>query len=500
MNKFIFLFSLFTFSAFLYVYKLDVLPDTFHTDEGETSLQAIRLINDKAGLVGTGWYDLPFLSFAPHALTMAIFGQNIIGARMGSVIFGLLTLPIFYLLVKLLFNQRVAIFATVLLATSHMWIMLSRLGIASVQATFIFVTTLYFVVHGLKTGYKRDFIFAGIFLGLCFYSYYPARLIPFVVVPYIILHSLMEKRLKEGLLQLAIILISALIILIPQIKFYLDYPSTFLSRTQMLYVFSQTGRELSKYEYGNNTDLEIIFSQIGKSLNIFAGDNFSHYGYRGQLLDYATLIFLLLGIFAILKNLSPTTLLISFWFLGSLVGQILTINPPPIFVTRFVVGLPVLYLFTALGIEQIYKLLQQFRNYSYAIIALTLFSITLYNLDIYFIKYPKLQSQDSGARFATLVAGYISSLPNNYQPVLLTDPYLGANFGSLRFLTLNQKQTAMKNPQNYLGSNFNVLGENANSQSSISAYIIHPIYESTLQQIIQIYPNGKLSDLRDKTV
>ena len=108
-NKKLKLLSLLLFSifiVFIYSWKLNLIPVSFHGDEGETSMQALDVLSGKTGLIGVGWFDLPLLSFLPHSITIAIFGRNMIGARMGSVIFGLLSLPFYYLLSKELFNKR----------------------------------------------------------------------------------------------------------------------------------------------------------------------------------------------------------------------------------------------------------------------------------------------------------------------------------------------------------------------------------------------------------
>ena len=102
--KFLFLLGLIVFIFFLYFYKLDSIPNVVHGDEAETALQAIEFLkNPVDNLIGIGWADLPLLSFVPRAITMKLFAQNIAGDRIGSAIFGVITLPFFYLFLKSMF-------------------------------------------------------------------------------------------------------------------------------------------------------------------------------------------------------------------------------------------------------------------------------------------------------------------------------------------------------------------------------------------------------------
>src|SRR3972149_11228600 len=60
----------------IYIFKLNIIPTSVHGDEGETALQAIQIVKGNVGLIGVGWFDLPLLSFVPHAITMAIVDTN----------------------------------------------------------------------------------------------------------------------------------------------------------------------------------------------------------------------------------------------------------------------------------------------------------------------------------------------------------------------------------------------------------------------------------------
>lgn len=471
---------------FLIVYglKLDTIPTSVHGDEGETALQAIEIMRGNVGLTGIGWFDLPLLSFLPHALTMAIFGENVLGNRLGSVVFGILTLPMFYLFVELLFSRRIALLATLFLGTSHLWIALSRLGMSYVQATFFLITTFYFVVHGLKTGHKRDFVFGGIFLALCFYSYYPARIAPFIIAPLFLFH--IAKNIKKTFVYFLILFVSATIIFWPQGKFFLENPETFFSRTKTVYIFSEIGREWTNY---NKSDIEVIWQQTKKTFNIFAGDNSTQYGYKGQLLDYLTIILFFLGIIYSIRFFSRTHGLLFIWLFIALLGQILTTIPTPIFLPRFVIGLPVLYILVALGIEMIIKP-KVYKQFRLPIMSIIVLAIVITNLYTFFVLYPKQISGDLNARAATKIASYINALPKSYTVFFLTVPNLYSDFGTLRFLSPNVKKIDNK-------GNNNLMLDEQISNKTTSIYILYPHQKDELRQLTSAYPFGKTLEFKD---
>ena len=69
------------------------VPVFVAVDEAVTGNQA-RLILDGhlPSVFGLGWENLPALSYATHAATMSIFGDNLFGLRMSSVILGTLSI------------------------------------------------------------------------------------------------------------------------------------------------------------------------------------------------------------------------------------------------------------------------------------------------------------------------------------------------------------------------------------------------------------------------
>lgn len=452
-NEYGFLYLFFFLISPLYIFHLNNLSFAMQGDEAEIALQALQIFPHHTGVIGVGWSDLPLLSFLPHTFTMEIFGPTLIGQRMGSVIFGLLSLFIIYLLAKVLFNQRVGLLATIFLGSSHMWVAFSRLGLTNVQAAFVMLCCMYFTIYGIEKKKAWASLIGGAFLGLCLYSYFAARITPFIIIPYFIFTIISIKDRNKGLLLLLIFSISALCLAVPQLLFYVSNPHAFNDRTNEVYIFgnSLNIQAWRVATYPNMSTLEIIQKQFFTTINIFAGDQAGHYGYKGQLFDFATIILFFLGIFYTFFLSMKKWFLLMSWFVLVLLGSVLTSSP--ISLSRVVVGLPVIYLFVALGLEAVITKSRNWGKYISWGLLLVVGYIVFFNLTAYFISYPQQQLEgragDINALNATHIAYYLNAQPRSYKTLFLTPPNLYADFAPLVFLSGQTTRFNIQYPDNY---------------------------------------------------
>lgn len=78
-----------------------------------------------------------------------VFGSTVVQARMLSVIFGVLAIPLLYRLSEYLFDRRTALFSSLLLAVSQLEIMFAQEGRPYAQFLFLFLACWYFFVRAL---------------------------------------------------------------------------------------------------------------------------------------------------------------------------------------------------------------------------------------------------------------------------------------------------------------------------------------------------------------
>lgn len=224
--------------------------------------------------------------------------------------------------------------------------------------------------------------------------------------------------------------------------------------------------------------------QVGKTFNILQGDNSGQYGYKGQLFDYLTLFLFFLGIIGSLKLKLHLKILFYTWLIVSLLGEILTTAPGPIFVPRFVVGIPIFYIFVGMGFNLLIKLMNYFkieRKLQYAIVMLGISYIVLFNLSVYFSAYPKQMAGDSNAYAATKIGEYLKKFDNNYQIIFLTSPNLHADFSTIKLLAPKSNTIDIDNPDAYIPT-----------AVTKTIFIIYPNYYSKIEQIANVNPHGQL--------
>ncbi|MBN1182266.1 MAG: glycosyltransferase family 39 protein, partial [Bacteroidales bacterium] len=175
------------------------IPNGVNVDEASTGYDAFALINygiDMNGnrnpvallAFGTGHQALYAYFSAPF---IRIYGLNQFSIRITNLIFGILSLIIFYFLVRRIDNQKVAMFALLLIATNPWHVMISRWGLDCNLFPAIFLIATYLLT--LSEEKPAFFILSMAIYGLALYSYE----VSFFLVPVYILFLLSFLLIKE---------------------------------------------------------------------------------------------------------------------------------------------------------------------------------------------------------------------------------------------------------------------------------------------------------------
>ncbi len=118
--------GLFVLALALRLWNLEYFPGIFG-DEGERGTDARAIMEGRPDLIfGTGWWAVPNLYFYWIAWMLRIFGDNMVGDRMPSVIASLVTIWAVYRIGRLLWGPRAGLLAGALLAVSPLWLQFSR--------------------------------------------------------------------------------------------------------------------------------------------------------------------------------------------------------------------------------------------------------------------------------------------------------------------------------------------------------------------------------------
>jgi 4-amino-4-deoxy-L-arabinose transferase-like glycosyltransferase len=484
----------------LQAYRVADIPPGFHGDEGESGLQALRLLHGEVpSLISVGWYHLPMMSFVWHAASMRIFGETVYGLRMSSVIVGTLTLIPFYFLVRLLFNRKTALLAAFLLAVSHPFVALNRLGINYTQTTLFEVTAFYFLFRALRTRRWWDFALSGLFMGGGLYLYYASRLVPFIVAAFLVYAAVARRGfVRTHWSGILILWLTAVLVFVPMAAYFIQHPWYFISRTSHVFALSEQGWVDAPYP--RESTAVVLLHQAARVLPLFnyGGDRSGQYGYRGPMLDFVTSMLLVLGVGYSMAHVDrPRHFFALLWFSATLIaGGILTLPAP--FLPRLAGMLPVLSIFASAIIVRTMELFaercRQLRGSRVALgllLAVACSGVAYLNYDTYFNRYLPTVQGWAMREPATTIARYMNSLGDDYEVYLLGEPKLYVRHGAIRFIAREVEGTDVLDPSQYIPLR--------DSHGKNAAYILLPSHQHHVATLQQYYPGGVVRNFTRET-
>lgn len=266
-----------------------------------------------------------------------IFGTGEIALRFPSIIFGLLTIYIIYLIGKEMFNKKVGLIAAVLLATSGLHIYYSQEARMYALTTFLVTFSIFSFMKILRSDRLGEWIQFSILLLLVASTDYVAILI---IPIFWILGILMKKKSKwflKLLMSHIILILFAIIwspIFLKQLGIGISINSSSPTWSNLLGTFS----------FKNFALIPVKFL-LGR---ISFDDKYV----------YASVVGLFLGliiypIFLSLKSIRKTLIIWLWLVLPILLGLLVSVRLSIFSYFRFLFCLPALYLLIAIGLEKL---------------------------------------------------------------------------------------------------------------------------------------------------
>jgi 4-amino-4-deoxy-L-arabinose transferase-like glycosyltransferase len=438
-------------AIWLRVPDLATVPPNVHGDEASIGLDARAILTGQMPAVfATGWYDVPALSFAIHAATMRLFGDNLFGLRLASAIEGVLSVLLLYLLARRLWGPRTALLAAAFLAVAAWHIHFSRTGFHYMQAPVATLLVLYFLIRGLQDQRVLDFVLCGCAIGLCVEVYYAARLAPVIAATYLAYRALTErgfiKAHARGMLALAL---GAAVFLAPIAVVFARDPTSFGARSAGVLVTSPSNLAHEQDGYHVDSLPAVLALQAERTLEAFnvRGETSLQYGNPTPLLDFWTGALLAMSALAILlRPGSATGLLLASWVWLTLgIGSVLTIDA--LFSPRVLLALPALVLGPALILDRAWgavtSLAGRVGTYVFGVLATVLVGLALLgNVHDYFDV--QVVERQPASRF-TLLAGYASAHGDGYRLYAIGRDDFSLTSEAARFLVPNADAVNVRN-------------------------------------------------------
>ena len=180
-------------SAALRVYRIN--DRDFWYDEAFTGIAVRERFHDMMAMIINDVH--PPLYYLAAKFFSAPFNYSVFGIRLFSAVFGVLGVWAIYLFTKELFDRRIALWASLIIAISPFAIQYSQEARMYVMLVFLITIAAYFFIRALKTDQMGYFLLWGIFTGLACLTHYMGLIFSVVYLPVFIAWKIIGGKIYE---------------------------------------------------------------------------------------------------------------------------------------------------------------------------------------------------------------------------------------------------------------------------------------------------------------
>lgn len=221
---------------FFRIHRMDQVPPEMNSDHAEKILDISRVLLGETSIFfpNNGGREALQMYMVAAIHLFSDVDLNFRALKIATISVGLLSLPFIYLLGKEMGGHRIGIFAFLLSGIAYWPNVVSRVGLRLPFYILFTASTLYFLLRGIRTSRRNDFIFAGISLGLSLYGYSADRILPLLVIVAVglyILHPQSKNRRQFVLLSTIALILVSLVIFLPLFRYMLSETESFMFRT-----------------------------------------------------------------------------------------------------------------------------------------------------------------------------------------------------------------------------------------------------------------------------
>ena len=175
------LISLLLIGAGLRLWDVGRVPPGLYHDEAQHGLDALDVLSGDLSFYFTANNGREPLFIYLASVSIARLGRTVAAVRLPAALLGTLTIPATAFLGSALFNKRVGILASALIAITFWPLHLSRIAFRAVGLPLFVALSLAAGWHGVRRKSRGWIIVGGLFYGLAFYTYLPIYLTPLVL-------------------------------------------------------------------------------------------------------------------------------------------------------------------------------------------------------------------------------------------------------------------------------------------------------------------------------
>jgi len=493
----IFWFAFVTILAFLLRgIATDQIPILLTGDEGSAGINAAEFANNEwNNIFVTGWFAFPSLFPFIQSLSIRIFGQTTEALRLPSALAGALTVGAVYICGKEMFNQRAGLLAALFLSALHFHIHFSRLGINNIWDGLWFTITIGALWYGWNKSYRWAYLLAGLGLGFSQYFYSTSRaLIGVIAIGAILAVMFQRSQIRQAVPHFAVLLITAMSIVLPLAWFYINEPNQFLdpiSRVSILRGDLSVQNLLS-----HASGWKFLFQQIMIGLEAYTYKPLIYwYAPESPLLRPTAVILFYLGyVYLILQNRDSRLFLLTIWLV--VFGIISGLSDSPPASQRYVASAPACALIVGYGLhkctETVESLLPRLQKLIGAMAFVTIIVVMTSDLYFYFVEYTSLSRIDninSNGMIAQELANYLKDKPQGVTVAFLGTTNMGYySIPSTQYLSPHITGVDVIVPWKSF--------DHSQLEGNKIIFIFLPERQNEIEDVMKEYPNGILEDHR----
>ena len=483
-------------------WHLGAIPAYVHGDAGIVAMEAIsvRDVDHRGFFAGPftqgtedffGWFWIPNSCFYLQGIGMDLFGRDLVGFRIGSVILGVASLAGHTVLAWNLFGRYAALLSLIPLTTYHWHLFFSRSGHAYVQATFLAVWSLGLLALGLRRGSRRWLYLSGVVGGFSLFSVFAARVVPVILAAFALSEVLLHRqRWRELARSFGFVAWGAAAAIAPALPGLALNRSAFVGRGRDVFIWGDA-REHVAAALGTDSLVGIAWSHFWLSLRIFlwGSDATEQYGFDGRYLDPFLVGFAVVGLFVCLRRSSGAAyrLLLLWFFVTFFLGSVLTIDAPAM--SRLIPLVTAPYLFAAVGMISLLDALGsvyggRFRRVLWGGAIALCVAGAWWNADRYF----RVHAERRPADRVTLLAQRLGAEEPDVEVRMMLGPGSGVtplywDHGTIRFFNRHHR-----------GQNVTDLESELATHSPPRIFVLHADRIDQLQRLQSAFPAGRVVD------
>lgn len=422
---------------FLRVYNINNTPPGVYPDEAVNGIDAMTA-ND------TGNYQWFYpanqgregLFMNLIALLFKLFGVSVLTLKLPAIIFGTLTILGTFLLAKELYNYRVGLISSFLVAVSFWPVNFNRISFRANMLPFVLVFTFYFLFRGLREKKMVYYAIGGFIFGLGLHTYIAFRITPLILIALLVSLILSREHfLKYHWKPIVVFILFSFISAAPMLYTFLySHPEYLESRSASVSILSP--------EVNHGQPLQTFLRSFTLSLvkyNFWGDQNWRHNYPPYPILDTLTGIAFLFGFIYCLMHLIRTSidrllkkirnprmdisLFLLAWFFVMLIPEFMTAEGLP-HALRAIGTYPAVFIFSGIAFEYFWKKSEAhsfiFKRIIASLIILMLISIGIFNsVKYHYFWAGKIDTARSFEKVTRDISRYIDTLPRDKEVFLL---------------------------------------------------------------------------------